>query len=36
MSLVRFAINSHVHTGNKEILVNRCIQTRSNSCTIFP
>ena len=36
MSLVRFTINSHVHTGNEEMLVNRCIQTRSNSCTIFP
>ena len=36
MSLVRFTINSHVHTGNEEMLVNRCIQTRSNSCAIFP
>jgi hypothetical protein len=25
MSLIRFAIDSHVHTGNKEMLVNWCI-----------
>lgn len=36
MSLIRFAINSHVHTGNKEMLMNWCIQTRGNSRAIFP
>jgi hypothetical protein len=36
ISLIRFAIHCHVHTGNKEMLMNWCIQTRSNSCAIFP
>lgn len=31
-----FTIDSHVHSGNKEVLVDRSIEPRSNGGTIFP